>query len=621
MRRGSNHQPQQTLSYPPPRPTTRVHSVTAPSNSTSRRPQEERGGLGRIFDIVPEDRNYGFEDVFRGGYGDNAMLTPGNKAVRGGEDGHSPGPLFVKVDLLEQSKRKAANSFAQLCSAAGGHNHADEPALIATATRDQHDVLRDRIEVLNDLITQRPDPQICMRHKLLGKAPHTLVSVTYNRYVRESPQSEKEMGEIQSPMAWVVPGVQKWVAELLHTSEPSEKALKGLLWGLLKNMPFKYHSTKKLAKSLRAQYPTAMREEANHGIPSTHGQAHPQPSEITSHHLRVYSAESSVAAYKDKPSEHVKFILIVGALDLNVLEQWQNPSTNMLVRKSIVQTAVHHPPDGERLSNVHTLHLKILRGTESHVLSFRPFIGTEACTVSHLSYSEPASGGGGPKGMLHLGEDPISVQPLHGGQIHPIESYVCLGAHRESRYNEAQLNYIHSRAYARTKEEGGLAVDHARLPQARSIQWDSDMPAAKATRISGKDTDVMASSYHIGEQVHTVISVICYPPFGTQFKPNPKHKKTEGRDGEIRVYKPHKPKSASDIMADADGGAGTTITRPIVTRLPRRMLAQQETQHHKDISQMQARIQSLESKLEGTQQDGNTAHLMQEVLRKLQKRV
>jgi hypothetical protein len=36
---------------------------------------------------------------------------------------------------------------------------------------------------------------------------------------------------------------------------------------------------------------------------------------------------------------------------------------------------------------------------------------------------------------------------------------------------------------------------------------------------------------------------------------------------------------------------------------------------------MQARIQSLESKLEGTQQDGNTAHLMQEVLRKLQKRV
>ena len=56
MRRGSNHQPQQTLSYPPPRPTTRVHSVTAPS-STSRRPQEERGGLGRIFDIVPEDRN------------------------------------------------------------------------------------------------------------------------------------------------------------------------------------------------------------------------------------------------------------------------------------------------------------------------------------------------------------------------------------------------------------------------------------------------------------------------------------------------------------------------------------------------------------------------------------
>jgi hypothetical protein len=424
-------------------------------------------------------------------------------------------------------------------------------------------------------------------------------------------------------MAWVVPGVQRWVAELLGGGEPSEKALKGLLWGMLQNMPFKYHSTKKLAKSLRARYPASMREEANHhGIPSTHGQAHPQPSVITSHHLRVYSAESEVAAYKDKKAEPVKFILIVGALDLNVLEQWQNPSTNMLVRTSIVQTAVHHPPDGATLSNVHTLHLKILRGTESHVLSLRPFIGTEACTVSHLSYSEPASGGGPNKGILHLSEDPIGVQPLHGGRIHPLESYVCLGAHRESRYNEAQLNYIHSRAYARPKEENGLGVDHARLPAAKSIQWASDMPAAKATRISGKDTDVMASSYHIGDQVHTVISVICYPPFGTQFKPNPKHKKTErdaGRGGGVRVYKPAKPPRAAGETDSGD--AGTTIVRPFVTRLPRRLMAQQESLHNKDISQMQARIQSLESKLEGAQQDENTAHLMQEVLRKLQRRV
>ena len=44
------------------------------------------------------------------------------------------------------------------------------------------------------------------------------------------------------------------------------------------------------------------------------------------------------------------------------------------------------------------------------------------------------------------------------------------------------------------------------------------MPPVKATRVSADKLDVMASSYHIADQVYTTITVVQYPTFGTQFE-------------------------------------------------------------------------------------------------------
>jgi hypothetical protein len=44
------------------------------------------------------------------------------------------------------------------------------------------------------------------------------------------------------------------------------------------------------------------------------------------------------------------------------------------------------------------------------------------------------------------------------------------------------------------------------------------MPAAKSTRVSAAGLDVLASSYHVADQVYTTVSVVQYPPFGTQFE-------------------------------------------------------------------------------------------------------
>ena len=574
MKRGTtiSHNPksQFLLSYPPPRPTTRAvrqNSWTATDRSVTAL-EEERGGLGHVFDIIPEDRNYGFEDVYRGSFGENAVLAPGNRELKRWGPEHTPTPLFAKVDSLEAAKRKATVSFSKLCattdpSAVGG--------LAVAATLDQQSVLRHRVDVLNTMI-KGADSHLCVRHRLLKNeaGPKTLCAVTYNRFLRESVGSDKEVGEIQSPMAWFVPGAQKHVANLLdpRSSVPMAQSMAGLLYGLRKCTPAKY-STKKLLKSLVPRFPATMQEVHDfHKKATAPGAQHAQPSAVSSHHTRVFEAVTELRPSKKKPTalpEKVTVRIIMGVLDLNVLEQWQNPSTNSLVRKSIIETALHHAsdPPGTELTNVHSLHVKITRGKESHVLTFRPFIGDEACTVSHLVYTENASGSG-PKGLLRLDDDPAQVRPLHGGRIHEIQSYVCLGAHRENRYNEAQLNYIHSRGYIET---GTLGNGGAKLPDPHTIQWDGEgvLPPAKATRISGKDCDVMASSYHVGEAVHTVISVICYPPFGTQFKVHPRKNKREKeearqkREESLRkrgiVIRPRRAAPAAEGAGDHPDGA------------------------------------------------------------------
>lgn len=662
MKRGSK---QQTLSYPPARPTMRLHSVHdsyTPSQTKSiihekSRELDEHGGLGRKFDVIPEARNYKFEDVFHGKYGDNALLNPHNSGIK--EHDPQKEALFVKVDKLEQSKKQAAATFAALCAASESGqrgNHAAE--LIASATQDQHAVLRDRIHVLNDLI-QHPSSRICINHHMLESTPRALVAVTYNRYVRASVDSFKEVGEIQSPMAWFVPGAQTHVAKLLaNMSGPAGdfsdgslgKSLKGLLTGVVKSLPFQY-ATKKLRKSLRAAFPSNLRDETELGIPSTAQDArHPQPPGLTSHHVRVLSAETEIKAYKDKAAEKVTAFLISGVMDLNVLELWQNPSTNMLVRKSIIQTALQHKPTGQ-LTNVHTLHVKLLRGKETHVLTFRPFIGTEASTVTHLLYSGPRAGDAAQRGLLDLPEDPTLVQPLHHGRILPLKSYVCLGAHRESRYNEAQLNYIHSRAYTHTVEDPeehhgtkqwkteskrveetpGLGLDPSLLPHADKIHWMASNPPAKATRISGKDCDVMASSYDIGTQIYTAITVISYPPFGTQYKMKKKKAKKTVMGPHPRPHPGHGARPPFVRPGDARSAcaAGSTTTTTATIPLPtagvhftaKKAIQDQQVKLTRDLQVMQTHIQSLESKLARTRREGNTEHLMHEVLRRLQSRV
>lgn len=210
----------------------------------------------------------------------------------------------------------------------------------------------------------------------------------------------------------------------------------------------------------------------------------------------------------------IHYQVVWGALDVNVWEGWQNPSTNSAIRQSILETA-HEAVKRKTIewSNVAYVQVRITQEGETHNLNLLPFRDSESCTVSHLQFKQSMFDENGPeRGILNLSQDHASVHAIPGGQILPLASYVCLGAHRNGRLNETQLNYVHSKGVQ------AHGFDTSLLPDAKTIQWGkTGMIPAKATRVSCKGLDIMASSFHVADQVYTTISVVQYPPFGTHF--------------------------------------------------------------------------------------------------------
>ncbi len=75
-------------------------------------------------------------------------------------------------------------------------------AWASATTKDEQDVLRARVDVLNTLM-QAPDARLCLENT----AP-TRVCVVYDR-IRVDPDKEgAELGPMQSTMTWVVPGAE-----------------------------------------------------------------------------------------------------------------------------------------------------------------------------------------------------------------------------------------------------------------------------------------------------------------------------------------------------------------------------------------------------------------------------
>ena len=398
-------------------------------------------------------------------------------------------PWRAKAELLEATKRRAAGSFARTI-------RGDCKTAIDGWAADEQAVLRARIDLLNTLMVRHDDARLLC----LENTQPPRVCVQYNRMRCEG---ETDLAPMQSTMAWVVPGAEVPVQQLVTAGEQAQAGtVKALLAMVRASMPRKKDTLNPLDAVLGMAPPERLVLKSVAGV-----NAHPA-------HTRVAEglgaqAEGLAPLYK----------VVWGALDVSAQEPWQNPSTNASIRMSVLDTAHQAAREAARSklplwANVSFLQIRIQHGDEAHVLGLTPFADSDSCTVTHLQYAQSVFDDSGPeRGILNLSQDPAHVHPIPMGKVLPLRAFVCVGAHRKSRLSEAQLNYVHAQGLL----AHGFALEH--LPRPELLRFDQRMPAAKSTRVSATGVDVLASSYHVADQVYTTISVVQYPPFGTQFAP------------------------------------------------------------------------------------------------------
>lgn len=408
----------------------------------------------------------------------------------------APPEWLDKAQTLHTAKKQATSSFSRFSM------QPQEQRLQDAWARDEKAVLRARADLLNTLMTAEQDPKLCLEVKSKNR-----VCVMYNRMRCEG---DVELGPMQSTMSWVVHGGERAYQQLITAGVHAQPGvMRALLRAVQRSMPPRKDTLQPLSAVLSKSCPDTLTPKTEAGLLGA------EPGQT-----RVMEG-----LCKHGRQEAPTYRLVWGALDVNAQEAWQNPSTNASIRLSILETAHAATREAARSkqplwSSVTHLQVKILHNDECHSLTIVPFCNSEACTVTHLQFVQSVFDASGPeRGILNLSQNPEAVHPIPLGRISPMQSYVCLKAHKSGRLNEAQLNYVHSRGLL---EHPGFDV--ALLPSASRLFFSSSssngaMPPAKSTRISGTGVDVLASSYHLADQVFTTMTVVQYPPFGTQFGP------------------------------------------------------------------------------------------------------
>ncbi len=405
-----------------------------------------------------------------------------------GADEEDAAPWCEKAQALHLAKKQATASFSRMSMQPG------DARLQDSWTKDERNVLRARADLLHTLMTAEADPKICLE---VTDSKPARVCVMYNRMRCEG---DVELGPMQSTMSWVVHGAEQSYQQLVTMGEHAQASVLGrLLQETHRSMPANKEVLQALSRLLVRPAPDRLLQA---GLGQGGGCTRVMRGELVS------------------SKEHPEYEIAWGALDVNVQEAWQNPSTNAAIRLSVLEATHQATREASRTklplwSNTAYLQVRIRHNDESHNLMFTPFCDSEACTVSHVQFAQSVFDHSGPeRGILNLGQNPDAIHAIPLGTVTPMRAYVCLKAHKANRLNEAQLNYVHSRGLLQHR---GFDTRLLPPPEKLFTNCKAAMPPAKSTRVSGMGVDVMASSYHLADQVYTTITVVQYPPFGTQF--------------------------------------------------------------------------------------------------------
>ncbi len=106
------------------------------------------------------------------------------------------------------------------------------------------------------------------------------------------------------------------------------------------------------------------------------------------------------------------------------------------------------------------------------------------------------------------------IRSLPVTTIIPDKPVICIGAFRNIRLSELDLNIVHIRGFAALLQ----GRKEFRLPSITTSDYDSPIPPVRAVRSSCDGWDILATSFKDGDKMHTLITAISYPAYGIQLQ-------------------------------------------------------------------------------------------------------
>lgn len=459
-------------------------------------------------DTIPDNKGYKYDKIIRGGSGDTTLLTKDNRSKV-----MYTQPFMAEVIELEEAKHHASNSTSDMVLA----DTQDKIERCAKQVqKSQRAVSLKRIALLRSL-TNPGGATLCTDISPSYVADKS-VSVSYNLY---DSNGDILLNPIQSQYAWILAddGTEAWSSLIykdpgtFHQSDTWHQLLKETL----RVCPRKEWAARLLDVTGHILDDDAPPLDFNRNgayNPSLGADMwHKPESNLTA--LEEFNAESI-----NPTGDNIRYKGLVGAFLMNKFDQKQSARINTVIQKTILKATNDHINlvRERRYEPTHlntaAVAIKIQSRNHTHVLTITPFAGHEACTVSHIHVVQDIRKNTDSEvGIVQIPEILSDIKPLPvtAGSTTCEKAYICLGAYRNTRLNEPELNSIHLNGIHPTS-----STDPLEIPAPSSIDYDTPLPFAKAVRTSCQKWDILATSIKHKNSMHTVITLVNYPPFGTQ---------------------------------------------------------------------------------------------------------
>lgn len=482
--------------------------------------------LGTVIVKHEDNTDYDFDDsLFKGSFG-RAGIEDADHKIKIYEH-----PIMAEVPALEEAKRDAMMAMSDLIK----NKNAETAAVFQKDVIDaEHDVVSCRIALMNRFFSADSDVMLC-NHVHTGKdSQNVKTSVTYRKYRNRAYDTDENetLYPTQSQVGWSAS--YEWYklkpllspnrgesqrAEIQNTLNMMlDMVMRGMTHDDSTDLLYHVHKYNIAARPLEFTCSTKHNDFLGKDIWKL--------PESTNKEELIYTADRS---HQGTP---FRFEVMVGKFDVNHCDQWHNPLINKFVQKAVLATA-QVSINNDTLNLAVQITIKITHHNVVHILTLAPYVNPDVCSVLHIYTNDE-------KGILDLHDRDISS--LDGVDMdiayNETEFYYCLGAHRNIRFTEQELNYIHTEAFLYEDSDHDInALDIGVLPDPRLLGLSGDNPRAKSTRISFDGWDIIVSTYqnHLERdendenedeeenpeteiEYKTVISLFNYPPFGTRYR-------------------------------------------------------------------------------------------------------